>query len=101
VHAYGPVDFFEDADKLLDVVTRLTNLYERPRSAPWSVTDAPEQFIAAQLRGIVGVRMPIARLEAKRKISQNRNTQDRAKVAANLAESERAADRAVAELIPK
>jgi transcriptional regulator len=101
VHAYGPVDFFEDADKLLDVVTRLTNLYERPRSAPWSVTDAPEQFIAAQLRGIVGVRMPIARLEGKRKMSQNRNTQDRAKVAANLAESERAADRAVAELIPK
>jgi transcriptional regulator len=101
VHAYGPVEFFEDADKLLDVVTRLTNLYEQPRSAPWSVADAPEQFIAAQLRGIVGVRMPITRLEGKRKMSQNRNAQDRTRVAANLAESERGADRAVAELIPK
>ena len=30
VHAYGPVEFFEDADRLLDVVTRLTNL---PRAA--------------------------------------------------------------------
>ena len=28
VHAYGPVEFFEDAERLLDVVTRLTNLHE-------------------------------------------------------------------------
>jgi transcriptional regulator len=101
VHAYGPVEFFEDADKLLAVVMRLTDLYEQPRPAPWSVTDAPEPFIAAQLRGIVGVRMPITRLDGKRKMSQNRNEQDRGGVAANLALSDRAADRAVAELIPK
>jgi hypothetical protein len=45
--------------------------------------------------------MPITRLDGKRKMSQNRNAQDRAGVATNLALSERAADRAVAELIPK
>ena len=101
VHAYGPVEFFDDADKLLDVVTRLTDLYERPRTTPWSVADAPEQFISAQLRGIVGVRMPITRIDGKRKMSQNRNADDRAGVATNLARSEYAADRAVAELIPK
>ena len=100
VHAYGPVEFFDDPDRLLDAVTRLTNLYERPRAAPWSVSDAPAQFIAAQLRGIVGLRLPITRLEGKRKMSQNRNEADRSGVAAGLAGSDRATDRAVADLIP-
>lgn len=100
VHAYGPVEFFDDPDRLLDAVTWLTNLYERARAAPWSVSDAPAEFIAAQLRGIVGVRLPITRLEGKRKMSQNRNAADRSGVAAGLAESDRATDRAVADLIP-
>ncbi len=101
VHAYGPVEFFDDADRLLDVVTRLTDLHEGPRAEPWAVTDAPADFIQMQLRGIVGLRMPIARLEGKRKMSQNRNGEDRARVAAGLASSERASDQAVATLIPK
>ena len=100
VHAYGPVEFFEDAGRLLEVVTRLTNLHEGPRAEPWAVADAPEPFIRAQLRGIVGLRMPITRLEGKRKLSQNRNAADRAGVAAGLAASDRAADRHVAALIP-
>jgi transcriptional regulator len=99
VHVHGPLEFFEDTGKLLDIVTKLTDLYERPQAAPWSVADAPEPFIAAQLHGIIGVRMPITRLDAKRKMSQNRNAQDRSGVAANLALSDRAADRTVAELI--
>ncbi|GJD51955.1 Protease synthase and sporulation protein PAI 2 [Methylobacterium crusticola] len=100
VHAHGPVEFFHDADRLLDAVTRLTLLHERPRAQPWAVGDAPPEFVAAQLRGIVGVRMPITRLEGKRKLSQNRNEADRAGVAAGLAASERPSDRAVAALIP-
>jgi transcriptional regulator len=101
VHAYGPVEFFEDADHLLDVVIRLTDLHEGPRAAPWAVTDAPGDFIRAQLRGIVGLRMPITRIEGKRKMSQNRSAEDRAGVAAGLAASERAGDQAVAAFIPK
>ena len=100
VHAYGPVEFFEDADRILGVVTRLTNLHERPRAEPWAVTDAPEAFVRTQLRAIVGLRMPITRIEGKRKMSQNRSVADRAGVAAGLAASERASDRAVAALIP-
>jgi len=42
VAAYGPVEFFEEADRLREVVTRLTDLYEQQRSDPWSVSDAPE-----------------------------------------------------------
>lgn len=100
VHAYGTVEFFHGADRLLDVVTRLTNLYEQPRAEPWAVTDAPEPYVQTMLRGIVGLRMPITRLDGKRKMSQNRNAEDRAGVAAVLASSDSAADRAVAALIP-
>ena len=100
VHAYGPVEFFDDSARLLDVVTRLTRLHEADRPEPWAVTDAPPRFVEAQLRGIVGVRLPIVRLDAKSKMSQNRNEADRAGVAAGLAASERASDRAVAALIP-
>lgn len=100
VHAYGPVEFFDDADRLLDAVSRLTDLHESGRVSPWAVSDAPPEFVGAQLRGIVGLRMPITRLEGKRKLSQNRNAADRAGVATGLAMSERASDREVAALIP-
>lgn len=100
VHAYGPAEFFEDADRLLGIVTRLTDLHERPRADPWAVTDAPPSFIRAQLKGIVGLRLPITRLEGKRKMSQNRSAADRAGVAAGLAASDRPSERAAAALIP-
>jgi transcriptional regulator len=100
VHTYGPVEFFDDADRLLQVVTRLTNLHEQPRAKPWAVADAPETFIRAQLRGIIGLRLPITRIDGKRKMSQNRSAEDRAGVAAGLAASNRPSDRAVAKLIP-
>jgi transcriptional regulator len=100
VHAYGPVEFFDDSERLLDVVTRLTNLYEQARATPWAVTDAPEDFVRTMLRGIVGVRMPITRLDGKRKLSQNRSAEDRAAVAAGLAVSEHPAERALGALVP-
>jgi transcriptional regulator len=100
VHAYGPAEFFEDPDRLLQVVARLTDLHERSRAEPWAVTDAPASFVRAQLKGIVGLRLPIARVEGKRKMSQNRSAADRAGVAAGLAASDRASERAAAELIP-
>jgi transcriptional regulator len=106
VHVYGPVEFFDDADRLLDVVTRLTHLHEGAltKSAggePWAVTDAPKDFIKSQLRGIVGLRMPITRIDGKRKMSQNRSAEDRAGVVEGLSASDSAVDRAVAGLIPK
>jgi transcriptional regulator len=100
VHAYGPIEFFQEAERLLAVVTRLTNMQETPRANPWAVDDAPADFIAAQLRGIVGLRIPVTRFEGKRKMSQNRPEADRVGVAAGLAASETTRDREVASLIP-
>ena len=62
--------------------------------------DAPADFVASQLRGIVGVRMVITQLTGKRKMSQNRNAADRAGVRKGLATSESAEDQLVSTLIP-
>ena len=101
VHAYGPVEFFEDAERLHEIVSHLTSLHEGRRDAPWAVSDAPPEFVTSQLKGIVGVRMPVSRLEGKRKMSQNRPEADRAGVVAGLNESERETDRVVAAMIPR
>lgn len=99
VHAHGPAEFFEDPDRLRAVVEVLTNLHESRRPAAWAVSDAPAPFIAAQLKGIVGLRMPITRLHGKRKLSQNRTEADRTRVADGLTGSGDAADRTLGDLV--
>jgi transcriptional regulator len=76
IHAYGTLESFDDRDRLLDVVTKLTVLHESPRSDPWAVSDAPDDFIAMMLRGITGIAVPIDRIEGKIKMSQNRPASD-------------------------
>ncbi|HTI81985.1 MAG TPA: FMN-binding negative transcriptional regulator [Acetobacteraceae bacterium] len=98
IHAYGSVEFFNDRERLRDVVTRLTERQESLRSEPWAVTDAPDDFVDMMLKGIVGFAMPITRLEGKWKMSQNRPAEDRSGVVAGLEEDGRAD---VAALIPR
>ncbi len=76
VHAYGPVRFFDDSGRLLDVVTRLTDAHEAKRRDRWRVSDAPAEYTRGMLKAIVGFEMPIARLEGKWKMSQNRPAAD-------------------------
>jgi transcriptional regulator len=84
IHAYGPLQFFHDAERLRSAVTGLTRLHEAGFSSPWEVTDAPATYIDAQLKAIVGFDMPIARLEGKQKFNQNRSLEDRKGVIAGL-----------------
>lgn len=77
VHAYGRLRFYEDRDRLLGHVRQLTDRHEGGRPEPWHVSDAPEDYVAGQLRGIVGLDMTITRLIGKWKVSQNRPAMDR------------------------
>ncbi len=76
VHAYGRLEWFDDAERLLALVTRLTDIHETPRADRWAVTDAPADFVAGMLKGFIGFALPIARLEGKWKMSQNRPAAD-------------------------
>ena len=84
VHAYGPLETFDDPARLQALVTKLTDRHEAGRPEPWAVSDAPADYLAAMLRGIVGIRVPITRLDGKWKASQNRSPEDRAGVVDGL-----------------
>lgn len=87
VHAICRVEIFDNAERLREVVTRLTNRYEAGRAAPWTIDQAPPDYIAAMLKAIVGIRLWIEELRGKRKLSQNREPEDRQGVREALAAS--------------
>ncbi|MET3757923.1 putative FMN-binding regulatory protein PaiB [Rhizobium binae] len=99
VHACGPVEFFEEAERLFEIVSRLTRIHEVSRSLPWSVTDAPEAYIHAQIRGINGIRPPVVSLQGKCKMSQNRPAADRNGVKQGLGDSGSPTDQIVSDMI--
>ncbi len=84
IHAYGPVRFIDDAEWLRDLVTRLTEKHEAVFAQPWKVIDAPADYIDVQLKRIIGVELPISRLEGKWKFDQRSSEQDRHGVMAGL-----------------
>ena len=84
VHAWGRPQVLDDPEWLRIQIDELTRQQERSRQEPWNVTDAPEPFIASQIRGIVGLEIPISRVEGKWKVSQNRAEPDRHSVAQGL-----------------
>jgi len=99
VHAYGPVEFISDPDILRGFVADLTRKHEAGRAQPWQVSDAPADFIASQLRAIVGFRLRITRLEGKWKMSQNRLPADREAVVEGLRAEGTAQAAVVADLV--
>ena len=99
IHAYGTVSFYDDPSRLRSHVTRLTETHETARPKPWAVTDAPQNFVDAMLKGIVGFTLSIARLEGKWKMSQNRPAEDIAGVREGLAREDSDTQRAVAEIM--
>lgn len=78
VHFTGPLTIHTDPEWLRTVVTRLTSQHEAARPQPWAVGDAPPRYIDGQLRAIVGVELLIESVEAKYKLSQNRDARDQA-----------------------
>jgi transcriptional regulator len=77
VHAYGPLKVIADEQWLLTFLNKLTNIHEAGSPVPWKVSDAPREFIKSLLNGIVGLELPIQRLEGKWKVSQNRTEEER------------------------
>lgn len=77
VHAWGRPRVIHEADWLRRQIDALTTMQEKERAAPWAVNDAPADFVSAQIRAIVGVEIPISKIEGKWKVSQNRPESDR------------------------
>jgi transcriptional regulator len=101
VHASGCAQAMDDVAWLRRHVGELTAQQEAGEAKPWAVTDAPESFIAGMARAIVGIRLPIARLEGKWKMSQNREMKDREGVVAGLRRRAEGDDEEIAALVAR
>src|SRR6185369_10015984 len=71
---------------LLAHVRRLVDRHEAARAEPWSMDDAPRDYVETQVKAIVGLELRISRLEAKRKLTQNRSGEDFTGTIAGLSE---------------
>jgi len=104
VHAYGPLRAIDDPAWLRQFVEHLTDRHEAELAATtgdpsWKVGDAPAAYLDRQLKAIVGIEIPIARLDGKWKVSQNRPAEDRAGVVAGLERGGGPAQLAMAALV--
>lgn len=81
VHAHGVPRAFERREHVLGIVSSLTQIHEARQAQPWAVTDAPGDYIDANLKAIVGVEFEVQRWVGKWKVSQNRSAEDRQGVA--------------------
>ena len=101
VHAYGRPEVISDKKWLLRHVTELTVQQERNEAKPWTPSDAPNAYIEVMLRGIVGFRFAIIRLEGKWKMSQNRETRDQVGVVEGLSKRNTGDDLEIVEIISR
>lgn len=104
VHAYGTLRFVDDPEWLLAHLGRLTASSEATRlttdaAAGWHVEDAPTEYIAQQMKAIVGVEIRVTRLEGKWKMSQNKTPETIDRVVAGLASSPKPMDREVSAIV--
>jgi transcriptional regulator len=99
VHAWGIPEIVEDADTVHRQQAALVTAYEGVGAGAWSLDSQPDAYVAGMLRGIVVFALPIARLDGKFKLSQNRPADDRAGVVAGLRETGRPDDAALAALM--
>ncbi|MDT4859670.1 Protease synthase and sporulation protein PAI 2 [compost metagenome] len=97
VHVYGCAELFDERERLLALVSCLSERHEQGRAQPWAVSDAPADYIDSMLRAIVGFALPIARIEGKFKLSQNKDAADFTGVRQGLEQSPRPTEQQLAE----
>ena len=99
VHAYGVLRAHDDPQFLRRHLETLVHRHEGARPVPWQVSDAPEDYIAQQMKAIIAVELRIDRVEGKWKMSQNRSDEDIEGVVRGLGASASSADQSVAKIV--
>lgn len=84
VQVWGKAVVTEAAAWLRRQLDDLTRRHEQSRPQPWSVADAPAAYLERQMQAIVGIEIPIDRIDGKWKLSQNKDAADRAGVVAGM-----------------
>jgi len=99
VAAHGQPKFIEDRDWLIGHLRELSDFNEQSQPSPWSYDDPPEEFIERLLKGVVGVEIPIAKIEGKFKANQTSSEPDKIGVIAGLHQRQGDEETAMAKVI--
>ncbi len=86
VEARGPAELVDAPSGVREMVETLTRRHESGRARPWSLGDAPKEYIAQRLRQIVGIRLRPRTLLGAWKLDQERSAADRRGAAQGLRE---------------
>jgi transcriptional regulator len=84
IDARGPIEFIHDPKWLLTFTRELTTVMEHRVGGTWSVDDAPADYLDAQTKAIVGVRMTVEALVGTFKLNQNHSDENVENVVAEL-----------------
>jgi transcriptional regulator len=86
VHAYGVVSIVDDQDELHGILSRLVDRYESNSGAipEYHLDTLPKELVIKKMKGVVGLRIRLTRLEAKFKLNQNRSRPERENVIIEL-----------------
>ena len=84
VHVHGTLEARDDVEWLRRFLPRLTARHEATQARPWSLADAPDDYLQQMMRAVVGIEIAVVRMVGKFKASQNRPTADREGVAQGL-----------------
>lgn len=98
-HAYGTPRLIESGEALAALLRDVVSAFDADPELAWLRGASKPRFLEGMMRQVVGFEIPIARMETKAKLSQNRPEADRAAVIGELARSNDTADRGVAEMM--
>ncbi|WP_367155961.1 FMN-binding negative transcriptional regulator [Methylomonas sp. HYX-M1] len=87
VHAYGFMRLIDDAEWIRAELAALTDAQEAGLPHPWTLSDAPADFVEQLFGQVVGVEIVVSRLLGKWKVSQNQPPANRDGVVRGLAEA--------------
>ncbi len=87
VHVYGTPEIVDDPQAAYTDQENLVATNESGFAEPWRLADRDREFVDGMIRAIVNFRIPIARIEGKFKLSQNRPEADRENVIMTLRDS--------------
>ncbi|RCX08476.1 FMN-binding negative transcriptional regulator [Marinomonas foliarum] len=87
VHIQGTINFIHDIKWKLALLEKLTNIHEKEQPVPWSISDAPQEYIDRLQAAVVGIEITVTDIQGKYKLSQNQTTENKNGVRDGLAEA--------------
>lgn len=84
VHASGRLTVRDDEAYLRQLLAKLTHKHESNQDKPWKITDAPQDYIDAMVKAVVGIEIDVSALTGIMKLGQNKSLQDMTSAAENM-----------------